>query len=94
MTDKEKSLGDFHFREESTPTTDVRDFVYAVMQRVEEIRDDLDTTITDYITRDDEDQMRFGLSAARAVRDMDWLLRVLELIHNMCWRDAKKGGAK
>ena len=94
MTVKEKSLGDFHFREESAPTTDVRDFIYAVMQRVEEIRDNLDTAIMDYTTRDDEDQMRFGLSAAQTERDLDGLLRILELIHNMCGRDAKKGEGK
>lgn len=94
MTVKEKWLSDFHFREESAPTTDVRDFIHAVMQHVEEIRDNLDTAIMIYTNRDDEDQMRFGLSVAQTARNLEGLVHILELIHNMCGRDAKKGGAK
>lgn len=81
----------FKFISESTPTEEVREFIYEVMLMVGGIKDELRNSILDYMNDEMQDGIRFGLKIAEAERDLKIFLNQVEKIHNFIGRH---GGEK
>ena len=77
-----KGFSEFSFTNNSTPTTDVQEFIYTTMCKICDIQDELRHAILDYKEGDESDGMRFGLQVAETERELKRLADTLEIIHN------------
>lgn len=93
-----KRFDEFSFANNSTPTTEVQEFIYTTMRKICDIQDELRNAILDYKDGEEADATRFGLQVAETERELNWLADVLEAIHNnsvrLCPRQQQEGGAK
>lgn len=93
-----KGFSEFSFVNNSTPTTEVQEFIYTTMRKICDIQEKLLNTIFDYKEGDESDAVRFGLQVAETERELKWLADTLEIIHNnsvrFCPKQQQEGGAK
>ena len=93
-----KELSRFSFAENSTPTTEVQEFIYTTMLKICDIHDELRHAILDYKEGDESDAIRFGLQVAETKRELKRLADILEIIRNnsvrFCCKQQQKGGEK
>ena len=93
-----KEFNEFSFANNSTPTTEVQEFIDATMRKILDIQKELRTAILDYKEGDELDAVRFGLRVAETERKLKWLADTLEIIHNnsvvLCLRQQQEGDVK
>lgn len=93
-----KEFSEFSFAENSTPTTEVHEFIYTTMRKICDIQEELRDAILDYTTEDEPDAVKFGLEVAETERELKRLADILEIIHNtsvrLCYKQQQEGGAK
>ena len=93
-----EEFSEFSFVNNSTPTTEVQEFIYTTMRKICNIQEELRNAILDYKEDDESDAIRFGLQVAETERELKWLADILEIIHNnsvrLCPRQQQEGGSK
>lgn len=93
-----KRLDEFSFANNSTPTTEVQEFIYTMMRKICDIQDELRNAIIDYEKGDESDAVRFGLQVAETESRLKCLADLLEIVHNnsvcLCATHQQEGGEK
>lgn len=93
-----KKFSEFSFVGNSTPTTEVQEFIDMTMHKICDIQKELRTAILDYKEEDEPNGIRFGLQVAETERKLKWLADTLEIIHNnsvvLCLRQQQEGDVK
>lgn len=89
-----KEFSEFSFAEDSTPTTEVQEFIYTTMRKICDIQEGLRNAILDYEQGDESDAVRFGLQVAETEGELKWLAGMLEMMHNSsvrrCYKQQRK----